>query len=61
MIQHIIVAVKNIGSNMNHHPNEIVLIISGIVALMYLAQTAMTMTLFSEEEIKEMNEAKEKQ
>lgn len=46
---------------MNHHPNEIVLIISGIVALMYLAQTAMTMTLFSDDEIKEMNEAKEKQ
>lgn len=61
MILQIIVAVKNIGSNMNHHPNEIVLIISGIVALMYLAQTAMTMTLFSDDEIKEMNEAKEKQ
>ena len=41
---------------MNHHPNEIILIITGIISIMYLAQKAMFLTLFSEEEIKEMNE-----
>ena len=46
---------------MEHQANELVALVVAIVVLGYSVQELLTMYLFSEEEIKEMNKNKEQQ
>ena len=49
------------GDFMEHQANELVALVVAIVVLGYSVQELLTMYLFSEEEIKEMNKNKEQQ